>query len=187
MPSGYAACGPPLLSFTPGYCDCVFVGRSAWDFGNVWGSFPDGFTSPNRSAAIALPSSWPGNHACITLFTWPSHGISIGPPVSSTTIVLGFAPATALIIPSWLPGPYGLQPNRVQNWALPSVRSGRSTPSDSPSPAKTTAMSAALAAAMASACELPSVNVTMSPSAVARWEMPWNGETTCGWGPASGM
>src|SRR3954454_7738678 len=177
----------PSLSFTPGYWVCVLVGGSACDFGNVCGSLADGFTSPNRSAAIALPSSWPGNHACSTLFTWPSHGITMGPPVVSTTTVFGFAAATALTRSSWLPEPYGAQPTSVQNLAFASVMSGRSTPSDSPSPTKTTAMSAALAAAMASACELPSVNVTRSPSAVARWEMPWYGDTTCGCGPASGM
>src|SRR6478672_10708625 len=124
MPSEYAACGTPLLSLTPGYCDWVLVGRSACDFGNVCGSLPDGFTSPNRSAAIALPSSWPGNHAWSTLFTWPSQGISIGPPVSSTTIVFGLAPATALIMSSWLPLPYGLQPAMTQNFAFARVMSG---------------------------------------------------------------
>src|SRR3954466_2470702 len=108
----------PFESFTPGYWAWVFVGRSACDFGNVCGSLADGFTSPNRSAAIALPSSWPGNQACSTLFTWPSHGISIGPPVVSTTTVFGFAAATALSPGTWLPGPYGLQPARVPNLAF---------------------------------------------------------------------
>src|SRR3954464_5520875 len=100
----------PCESFTPGYCDCVLVGRSDCDLGNVCGSLPQGLTSPNRSAAIAVPSAWPGNRACTPPFPWPSHVICIGPPVVRTTTVFGLAAATALTISSWLPGPYGAQP-----------------------------------------------------------------------------
>ncbi len=56
--------------------------------------------SPNSTDAIALPSSCPGYHASRTPLTWLSHGISTGPPVLSTTIVLGLAAATASIMAS---------------------------------------------------------------------------------------
>src|SRR4051794_9814215 len=95
-------------------------------FGKVCGSFADGFTSPNSNAAIALPSSWPGYQAWRTPFTPSAHGISIGPPVSSTTTVLGFAFETVSISASWLPDGIGEQPARLQFLAFDRDRSGRS-------------------------------------------------------------
>ena len=42
----------------------------------------------NTSAWRCLPS-WPGYQACNTAATLPSHGIATGPPLGSTTMVLG--------------------------------------------------------------------------------------------------
>jgi len=96
---------------------------------------PDGLTSPNSTAAIASPSSWPGYHASSTAATESSQGIVTADPVFSTTIVLGLAAATAAINAFCSPG---------------SAMSLRSAPSDSKSPANTTATSEALASATAS-------------------------------------
>jgi hypothetical protein len=49
--------------------------------GNVIGSFPDGFTSPKRTAAIASPLRSPGYQAWTTAATRDNHGISTGPEV----------------------------------------------------------------------------------------------------------
>src|SRR3954452_2774190 len=102
--------------------------------GNVIGNLPDGLTSPNRTAAIALPFSWPGYHASTTPATLPIHGIRAAPPVLSTTTVLGLAAATALISRFWSPG---------------SARLGLSPPSVRRSLTNTTATSALLAASTA--------------------------------------
>ena len=56
---------------------------------------PDGSASPNSSGAIASPSTWPGYQFSTTPATFDSHGITIGPPLCTTTIVCGFAFATA--------------------------------------------------------------------------------------------
>src|SRR3954452_25299501 len=157
MPSEYLECGPTEspLCVTPGYWSLPpAVGRSFSDAGNVSVSLADGLASPKSRAAIALPSSWPGNHASKSPLTCLSHGIVTGPPVSRTTIVFGFAPATALISASWSTVE-GAHPARLQ---LPDARLivGRSLPSLSWSPTKTTATSAAEAAATASACDEPS-------------------------------
>ena len=65
--------------------------------GNVAGRRPPGSASPNSTRAIAAPPACarvPGlERAPATL---SRHGVSTGPPVSSTTIVFGFAAATAL-------------------------------------------------------------------------------------------
>jgi len=53
-PSEY--CTWPLV---PGHCAVVFAVTCDSDAGNVTGSLPDGFTSPNSSAAIAVPHCWP--------------------------------------------------------------------------------------------------------------------------------
>ena len=65
--------------------------------------WPDGLASPNRIAATADPSVWPGYQASSTAGTWLSQGMLTGEPVSRTTIVLGFAAAVASISWSWLP------------------------------------------------------------------------------------
>ena len=54
-------------------------------------------TLPNSTSAIASPPRAPGYHASTTALTWSLHGIATGPPVCSTTIVLGLAAATAAI------------------------------------------------------------------------------------------
>ena len=61
----------------------------------VSGSLPDGLTSPNKIRASARPPSWPGYHAWSMARTFSRHGMATGLPVSSTTIVLGLADATA--------------------------------------------------------------------------------------------
>ena len=65
--------------------------------GKVTGRWPDGFTSPNSTRAIACPPRWPGYQASSTAPTLSSHGIVTAPPVSSTTTVFGFAAASAAI------------------------------------------------------------------------------------------
>ncbi len=81
-----------LAEFDPG-----ITGRGNWLTlaGNVTGSLPEGFTSPNRILAIACPPCMPGNHASSTAFTLPSHGKTCAPPFSITTMVCGLAAATA--------------------------------------------------------------------------------------------
>src|ERR1700761_7923758 len=90
MPSEYVE----WLS-TPGYCAGVFSGPSDSSTGNVTGSLPDGFTSPNSRSLTTWPSSWPGNHVSSTPGTDDSHGMVVGPAVCSTTTVCGLAAATA--------------------------------------------------------------------------------------------
>ena len=102
--------------------------------GNVTGSLPDGFTSPNSTAAISSPSSCPGYHASITPLTWSSQGMVTAEPVFSTTTVSGLAAATAEM--SW----FSLAGRSM---------SARSAPSVSKLLANTTATSAFLAAATA--------------------------------------
>ena len=87
--------------------------------------------------AIAAPLCCPGYHASITPATFDSHGISTGPAVCSTTIVRGFASATALISAFWSPG---------------SSSDGRSIPSLETSLANTIATRARRAARTAAAC-----------------------------------
>ncbi len=60
------------------------------------GRCPDGSTSPKSSAAMAAPSCSPGYQFSSTAATLSSHGMSTGPPVSSTTTVRGLAAATAV-------------------------------------------------------------------------------------------
>jgi hypothetical protein len=77
-------------------------GRGVWvrSAGKVTGSRPDGFTAPVRISAMAWPPAWPGYHASTIARTRSRQGIITGLPVSSTTIVLGFAAATASITAS---------------------------------------------------------------------------------------
>src|SRR6266851_1551113 len=63
-PSLYSTSGWPTRFFTPGYTDGSVLTQSMnpWPtFGNVTGSLPDGFVTPNNRSATMLPSSWPGN------------------------------------------------------------------------------------------------------------------------------
>ena len=140
---------------TPGYCAGVLAGVSARLLGNVMGSRPPGSTSPNKVAAIALPSSSPGYQASSTPATWSSHGMSTGAPVLSTTTVRGLAAATADTSASWNPG---------------SARVARSIPSASMSPTNTTATSEALAAATACAIAGSSAPAgAVQPSSTVPW------------------
>src|ERR1019366_1347760 len=75
----------------------VGCGKSASLLGKVIGSFALGFTSPKRTLATASAPRLPGYHASRMPATWPAHGIVTGLPVSSTTIVYGFAAATLAI------------------------------------------------------------------------------------------
>ena len=54
-------------------------------FGNVNGSFPDGFTSPNMTSAIALPPSCPGIKFTSKALISFAHGVSNAPGVAATT------------------------------------------------------------------------------------------------------
>jgi hypothetical protein len=65
---------------------------------NVTGSLPEGFTSPNRISASAVPPSCPGYHAWTSAGTCSSHAfISTLPPDVMTTIVFLLAAAISLI------------------------------------------------------------------------------------------
>src|SRR6266568_50663 len=159
MPSEY--CTVPLV---PGHCAVVNAGTSARLFGNVTGRLPDGFTSPNSSAAMALPSCWPGYQFSSTPATEPSHGMVTAEPVLSTTIVFGFAAATWEISVSSSPGRLMLD---------------RSLPSDSKLLANTTATDE-FRARVTAAWMLPGLSpgwdCTLIPEP-ARLVMPCNGVT----------
>src|ERR1700742_3098136 len=99
MPSEYCTF-PPV----PGHCAVVAAGTSARLLGKLTGSLPDGFTSPNSTAAMALPSSWPGYQFSSTPATELRHGMVTAEPVLSTTMVFGLAAATAEISRFWSPG-----------------------------------------------------------------------------------
>src|SRR5436305_14816701 len=108
----------PLWSLTPGHCFAERIGVSESFFGNVNGNLPDGSTSPNSSAAAALPSCSPGYHISSTPRTLASHGIDTGLPVCSTTIVCGLTDAICATSWSCDTGERGAQPNNVQvRWA----------------------------------------------------------------------
>ena len=63
--------------------------------GNVTVIFAEGFTSPNRTSAIALPASTPGNQAFSMADTcWSAHVSSNGRPVK-TTKTIGLPVATS--------------------------------------------------------------------------------------------
>ena len=76
-------------------------GRSASLFGNVRANFPVGLTDPVRIFAKASAPRIPGYHASTTPATLASQGIVAGLPVSSTTMVLGFAAATVSMSLLW--------------------------------------------------------------------------------------
>ena len=68
------------------------------------GSLALGFTSPNRILATASAPLLPPYQASSTALTWSIHGMVTAVPVSSTTMVRGFAAATCSISASWLSG-----------------------------------------------------------------------------------
>src|SRR5437588_5717707 len=70
-------------------------GRSASLFGKVMGSLPVGLTFPTRTLANALCPALTAYHASTTAATLSSHGMVTAVPVSSTTIVRGFARQSA--------------------------------------------------------------------------------------------
>ena len=59
------------------------------------GSLALGFTSPKKTLATASAPLLPAYQASTTPLTWSSQGIVTAVPVSSTTMVCGFAAATA--------------------------------------------------------------------------------------------
>ena len=124
------------VPFSPGHWAAVDAGTWDNDAGNVTVKCPDGSAAPNSSAAIAVPSSWPGYQASSTPLTEESHGMVTAEPVFSTTIVFGFAAATAEI--------------RLSS-ALPRSMLVRSLPSDS---ARLTNTTATLDEAASEAAEL---------------------------------
>ena len=109
---------------------------------------------------MASPSTWPGSQFSRMPCTWPTHGIAIGPPLWITTIVCGFAAATAETSAFWSSGEYVQEVGEAKstNEHVPECasRSGRSAPSISASLTNTTATSAAPAAATASSVTSPS-------------------------------
>src|SRR6478736_2294800 len=64
--------------------------------GHVIEECPLGLARPSSSRAVEVPPSWPANHISSTDLTLSNHGISTGFAVFMTTIVFGFAAATAL-------------------------------------------------------------------------------------------
>src|SRR5512137_1421155 len=128
-------------------------GRSASDRANVAGSLADGLTSPNRMFASASAPLMPGYQISMAAPTLSIHGIAAGPPVSSTTIVRGFAAATAL----------------TSSFCVPDKLSdGRSRPSVVGSLTNTMATSDALASAAAAFTSTPSWYSTFAFGALAR-------------------
>src|ERR1035438_5924440 len=127
-------------------------GKSASLLAKVTGSLADGFTSPNRTLAIASPPPIPGNHADTIPPTLSDHGMLTGPPVSSTTMVCGLAATTAFTRSSWLSG---------------SVRVAASRPSLMGWFTKTMATWEALARAAAAALSVPWLNSTLALGALA--------------------
>src|ERR1700735_1721083 len=92
MPSEYCT-----VPFCPGHCAVVLAGTWDSEVGKVTGRWPDGSAVPKSSAAMAVPSSWPGYQASKTPLTEESHGMVTAEPVLSTTTVFAFAAATAEI------------------------------------------------------------------------------------------
>src|SRR5580700_1716761 len=88
--------GPGWVSFG--------CGNSASLFGKVIGNFALGFASPFKMSTTASAPLLPPYHASKTAPTLSSHGMVTAVPVSSTTIVFGFAAATASINSSCFTG-----------------------------------------------------------------------------------
>ena len=64
-------------------------------FGKVSASFPDGFTAPVRTSAIAPPPAWPPSQASRIAFTLSAHGMVTADPFIRTTATFGCTLATA--------------------------------------------------------------------------------------------
>ena len=89
---------------TPGYFSgSPAVGVSPSLRGKVAGRRPLGSASPKSTLASAGPARDPGYHASSSPASLPRHGVSTGPPVSSTTMVFPFAAATFAMSASWSP------------------------------------------------------------------------------------
>src|SRR5215472_6830795 len=99
MPSEYCSILP-----LPGHCVgllvCIWLRRT----GNVTGRWPLGSVWPNSTLASEVPLVWPGYQASSTPATCDSHGMATGAPALITTIVCGFAAATAWISSSCADG-----------------------------------------------------------------------------------
>src|ERR1017187_9628390 len=121
-------------NLTPGNDESLVAGIFDVLTGKVIGSRPEGFTAPVRTLATADPSSWPGYQPSTTPATFEIHGMTTAPPELRTTIVCGFAPATAEISSLASPG---------------RSKVGLSTPSESKFPTKTIATLALRAACTA--------------------------------------
>src|SRR6266699_2110805 len=131
MPSEYCT----WLPF-PGNCAVVLAGAWLRLAGKVTGRCPPGSVWPNRTLASDVPLLWPGYQASSTAAAWGSHGIATGAPASITTIVFGFAAATASMSSSCADG---------------RLSDGRSAASDSVSSETTTTAVAADVAALTAA------------------------------------
>ena len=122
MSTGSLPGAPGFSKFMPGTCGC---GRSASLLAKVTGSFPHGFASPKRRFASASAPRMPGNQISMTPLTCSLHGMATGPPVSSTTIVRGFAAATAATSLSWSIvrglGPGVLSAGQANRWRVLSL------------------------------------------------------------------
>ena len=57
----------------------VALGSCPSSLGKLIGNRPQGFTSPNKTRAIASPPRAPGYHASMTAAVRESHGIHTGP------------------------------------------------------------------------------------------------------------
>ena len=68
------------------------------------GSFPEGFTSPNKISKSALPYSCPANQVWIIAFAFLAHGILIGDPVLITRVVFSFTSKIDSINLFWFAG-----------------------------------------------------------------------------------
>ena len=90
---------------TPGYFSRVAGGRQVGLA--CAGTSPAGGRPGRRRrtarARSRCPPSWPGYQASTIAATLSRHGVSTGPPVSSTTTVFGLAAATCSISASWSP------------------------------------------------------------------------------------
>src|SRR5277367_238564 len=94
--------GPEKFSDLGGGFTIVGCGRSSTLLGKVFGSLPLGFTLPKSTLPTAFAPSLPAYQASRIAAGASTQGMVTGLPVSSTTIVFGFAAATAATTASWL-------------------------------------------------------------------------------------
>src|SRR5262249_38796609 len=98
FPFSRSGCTPALL---PGYSplagslypQIVSFGLA----GHVSAVWPLGLAWPSRMRAVDVPPSWPANHIASRDLTLPTQGVTTGFWLLTTTIVFGFAAATAVI------------------------------------------------------------------------------------------